>query len=179
MNEEVKEDTSAEPEVPEVDEAIEATKHSRVWIVLGNFALIALFVFYNGPAASIQADCVGRLGTGLGTVLPLFSFTPTRLGGLSFTSSSIGVLVSLSGALTMVVQFFAFPPLEHKLGNVRLYRFAVAFFPLVFLGWPAIARLAKSRVLLDRYPDIGMWIAITGNLLLSGELSCLLTWQGY
>ena len=71
----------------------------------------------------------------------------------------------------MLIQFLAFPPLERRLGNVKLYRFAAAFFPLVFLGWPAIARLAKSQVLHDQYPTAGMWIAITINLMLSGECS--------
>lgn len=50
-----------------------------------------------------------------------------------------------------------------------LYKMAVGVFPLVFLGWPAIARIAKSHVQHKGYPDAAMWIAITVNLFLSGE----------
>lgn len=69
----------------------------------------------------------------------------------------------------MAVQFLLFPYLESKLGTIVLFRCATAFFPVVFLCWPAIARIAKSHVQLSQYPDAGMWAAITVNLVFSGK----------
>ncbi|WVQ94221.1 hypothetical protein IAU59_001299 [Kwoniella sp. CBS 9459] len=69
-------------------------------------------------------------------LLPLFCFTPILAGGLGFRESQIGLAMSIRGVATIIVQLFAFPWLQGKVGTVRLYKILVVLFIPAFVILP-------------------------------------------
>ncbi|WVF66612.1 hypothetical protein IAT40_001352 [Kwoniella sp. CBS 6097] len=69
-------------------------------------------------------------------LLPLFCFTPILAGGLGFRESQIGLAMSIRGVATILVQLFAFPWLQGKVGTVRLYKILVVLFIPAFVILP-------------------------------------------
>ncbi|KAL7419048.1 hypothetical protein Q5752_005884 [Cryptotrichosporon argae] len=78
----------------------------------------------------------------LGSLLPLFLFTPLAAGGLGFSEAQIGTALSVRGAATIAVQLFAFPRLVRQVGTVRLFNVLVALYLPTFLGLPLTHALA-------------------------------------
>ncbi|WVQ82571.1 hypothetical protein IAT38_004701 [Cryptococcus sp. DSM 104549] len=93
-------------------------------------------------------------------LLPLFCFTPTSAGGLSFPSSLIGLAMSIRGVSTIVVQLFAFPWLQTRVGTVRLYKGLVVLFVPAFVLLPATNVLAKKGM------EGRMWAGLAGSMVL-------------
>ncbi|OCF34815.1 hypothetical protein I317_04014 [Kwoniella heveanensis CBS 569] len=69
-------------------------------------------------------------------LMPLFCFTPVLAGGLGFRESQIGLAMSIRGVATIVVQLFAFPWLQPRVGTVRLYKILVVLFIPAFVILP-------------------------------------------
>lgn len=78
-------------------------------------------------------------------LLPLFFFTPVKLGGLGFTEAQIGTALSLRGVATIGVQLFAFPPLVTLVGATRLFRILIALYVPTFLLLPLLNVLARTH----------------------------------
>ncbi|TYJ57491.1 hypothetical protein B9479_001808 [Cryptococcus floricola] len=99
-------------------------------------------------------------GTSFLGLLPLFCFTPTFSGGLSFPSSKIGLAMSIRGVSTIFVQLFAFPWLSSKVGILQLYK------ALVMLFIPAFFILPICNLLARHGQDVGVWIGLSASMIL-------------
>ncbi|WVQ72317.1 hypothetical protein IAR50_001867 [Cryptococcus sp. DSM 104548] len=93
-------------------------------------------------------------------LLPLFCFTPTPSGGLSFPASKIGLAMSIRGVSTIVVQLFAFPWLSKKIGIVRLYKGLVGLFV------PAFVILPGCNVLARYGEEVWVWVGLSASMVL-------------
>lgn len=109
--------------------------------------------------AMLAATSITNLG-----VLPLFLYTPVRLGGIGFTTAQIGKALSGQAIATSCVQVFLFPVIHRRLGTVASYRLAVIFYPLGFLCYP-LTRLAAAH----RAGGDNTWVWIS----LAVQLGCL------
>lgn len=72
---------------------------------------------------------------------------PISLGGLSFPSTITGTVLSSAGLFGVGIQLGVFPPLQKRLGTLRLYKLALSAFLFVPTLLP-LANIAARRGLL-------------------------------
>ncbi|KAM0745677.1 MFS general substrate transporter [Meredithblackwellia eburnea MCA 4105] len=101
----------------------------------------------------------------LDAVLILFCYTRVSLGGLGFDEADIGKALSFSGVCTVVTQLVLFPPLQRRLGTVRMYKTLMALWPAVFALLPVMSYLAKLDIADGRGRD-RVWIVMIVFLLI-------------
>ncbi|KAG2751110.1 MFS general substrate transporter [Suillus brevipes Sb2] len=78
-------------------------------------------------------------------LLPLFLSTPTYLGGLGFTPSSIGSWLAFFGIADGVFQGSFFAKIVDRLGPKRLFCISVSCFVPVMLMFPIMSWLVSAR----------------------------------
>lgn len=128
--------------------ALDLLRDPTIWPLMYSFALMSL------EAISYQA------------LLPIFFFTPVRLGGLGFSEAQIGSALSLRGVATIAVQLFAFPALVTRMGATRLYRILLALYIPTFLLLPLLNVLARGH----GNASVLEWVGV-GAVLLLGAIS--------
>ncbi|KAJ5776602.1 uncharacterized protein N7511_001613 [Penicillium nucicola] len=69
-------------------------------------------------------------------VIPVFWFTPARLGGYGFTPLQISLMMGLSGAAQAAWLLLVFPPLQRKIGTNGVIRLCATAYPFFFLCIP-------------------------------------------
>lgn len=82
-------------------------------------------------------------GDGLDAVFVLYLFTPISVGGLAFSSTQSGRLLSLQGAGAIFVQLFLFVRLQRWIGTLRVYQ-------LSLMGWVLVAALLPIATFIAR-----------------------------
>lgn len=95
--------------------------------------------------------------------LPVFlalAFQPDKLkfpwriaGGLGWDLSQIGMLISTTGFMGMLIILFIFPWMDAKFGTITGYRISVAIFPLVYFFTPWLV-----FTLHDYNPAFPLWL---------------------
>lgn len=80
----------------------------------------------------------------LDAVLVLYLYEPVSLGGLGFSSSSTGIVLSMTGLGGVAVQLLLFPPLQRRMGSLRLYQYSFWAFPLSVLLLPIANLIARA-----------------------------------
>ncbi|KIK35705.1 hypothetical protein CY34DRAFT_561840 [Suillus luteus UH-Slu-Lm8-n1] len=88
---------------------------------------------------------VAFLDVSFRALLPLFLSTPTSLGGLGFSPSSIGSWLALSGIADGVFQGLFFAKIVDRLGPKRLFCISVSCFVPVMLMFPMMSWLVSAR----------------------------------
>ena len=71
--------------------------------------------------------------------------TSVPLGGLGFSSFTIGVVQGVAGLVGGVAQVFAFPPAHRRLGSKWLYTLAYGLFLGVFALFPLLSFVTKRH----------------------------------
>jgi hypothetical protein len=100
-------------------------------------------------------------------LLPLFFSTPTYLGGLGFTPSSIGSWLAMFGVADGLFQAFFFAKFIDRLGPKRIFRFSVSCFAPAMTVFPIMSWLVHTRGAVDH--------AITVTLI--GQLVLIVLWD--
>lgn len=85
------------------------------------------------------------------TVLQLFSLylstpleTPSgNFGGLEWSSSRIGLLMSFLGIVGITLQLMVYPPVAGALGNAAAHKLALYIFPVTYMTIPLLSSLQK------------------------------------
>lgn len=85
-------------------------------------------------------------------VVPVFWFTPVRLGGYGFAPYQISIMMALNGAAQAAWLLVAFPPLQHRYGTNAVLRGCAAAYPFFFLACPL------GNVLLRAGADTAFWV---------------------
>ncbi|KAG1811721.1 MFS general substrate transporter [Suillus subaureus] len=88
---------------------------------------------------------LASLDVAFGALLPLFLSTPTYLGGLGFTPSSIGSWLAFFGVMDGVFQALFFAKIVDRLGPKRLFCMSVSCFPSVIVMFPIMSWLVSAR----------------------------------
>ena len=97
----------------------------------------------------------------IGGVLPLFLYTPVRLGGLGFSEIQIGKALSGQAISTAIIQLSFFPPLQARLGTVGTFRVGAVFYPLACVMFPLTSYIARHEHLSSNGSDrTWTWIAL-------------------
>lgn len=95
------------------------------------------------------------------SLLPLYCYTPISRGGLGFPAADIAKAVSTRSIMTLLIQLLIFPPLQKRVGTLRLYRWLLCGYIPVYIGLPLVNRLARSG------KDGSVWVSLTTVLLMS------------
>lgn len=69
-------------------------------------------------------------------IIPVFWFTPVRLGGYEFTTLQISLMMGLNGAAQAAWLLLVFPPLQKRIGSNGVIRLCASVYPLFFLSCP-------------------------------------------
>ncbi|KAJ3081493.1 hypothetical protein HK102_002310, partial [Quaeritorhiza haematococci] len=75
----------------------------------------------------------------------LWIVTPVVDGGLGFTSTSIGFVLSIMGGVTLFTQLVIYPWLSRYFHALQIYRTSVPLYSLVFLGFPFISKFVQAN----------------------------------
>ncbi|POY73727.1 hypothetical protein BMF94_3265 [Rhodotorula taiwanensis] len=81
----------------------------------------------------------------LDALLVLFCYSPVKIGGLGFKEADIGIALSISGLSSVTFQILLFPPLQLRIGTVRLYRALMSLWPVVYMLFPVMSWCAKEK----------------------------------
>lgn len=96
-------------------------------------------------------------------IFPMFLATQVSDGGLGLEPSTIGICLSITGALAMVLQIAIFPPVQRRIGSAWCFRLSTGSFALVYLTIPLLQRLGGKST-----PVICLWVL----LVLFGRTIC-------
>ncbi|THU88040.1 MFS general substrate transporter [Dendrothele bispora CBS 962.96] len=69
-------------------------------------------------------------------LIPLFCYSSYPSGGVNFSPSQIGLLLSINGVTALISQTLIFPELEVRLGPAKTYQLVITFLPIVFTCLP-------------------------------------------
>ncbi|KAI9835619.1 MAG: hypothetical protein M1838_005274 [Thelocarpon superellum] len=76
-----------------------------------------------------------------------FKFT----GGFGLSTKSIGFIISFQGAYSMAAQLFLFPLVARRFGSLRVFRFVVMLYPVLYLAVPYVVLLPKDLQMVGIY----------------------------
>jgi MFS family permease len=131
------------------DEPLRSLLTPSIIIPIANYAMVAF------------------LDISLLALLPLFFSTPTYLGGLGFTPSSIGLWLAMFGITNGLFQAFFFARIIGRVGPKRLFCFSTLCFAPIMAGFPIMSWLIHTREAVD--------YAITFTLLV--QLFLIILWD--
>ncbi|KAI8058396.1 major facilitator superfamily domain-containing protein [Syncephalis plumigaleata] len=76
-------------------------------------------------------------------IFTMWAATPIILGGLSFTSKEIGLILSVAGIVTLLVQL-TYVPLERRFGSHNLFCMAMLGYAIILFIFPWISLLSGT-----------------------------------
>ncbi len=76
-------------------------------------------------------------------IFPIYASTSPKSGGLGLSPRELGLILSMAGLWSMVLQVFVFPRVQRRMGSVLCLRFAFALYCVVYLFVP-LTRLSLS-----------------------------------
>jgi hypothetical protein len=80
---------------------------------------------------------------------PLMYSSSITLGGLGFSSFTIGIILGVWGIINGIISIFAFPKVLHRFGVRRLYIVAFASYLVCLAAFPVMSVLAKRSGSVD------------------------------
>ena len=98
-----------------------------------------------------------------------FKFT----GGFALSTKTIGFIMSFQGVYSMLAQLFLFPVVVRRFGSLRVFRFIVIVYPLLYLAVPYVVLLPEQFQMLGVYVILA--VKITAQVLAYPSNAILLT----
>ncbi|KAJ3777309.1 major facilitator superfamily domain-containing protein [Lentinula raphanica] len=118
-------------------------------------------------ALSISAFALNFNATAFDVLFVLFCFTPIRNGGLAFSPSTIGFILSSSGVIAAAMQIFIMPVILKRIEASKVYNMSIAAWPVVFAIIPVL-NIISRRGLVEETDSLDVWSKVmlwTGILL--------------
>jgi hypothetical protein len=97
-------------------------------------------------------------------LVPLVWSTPIEMGGLDFSSTSIGLWLSAYGCLNAVIQFVFFPRTVGRLGPGRVVLMSVAVFLIIYSMFP-LENLAARHAIRGGGTTAAIWPLVVFHLV--------------
>ncbi|KAI9825701.1 MAG: hypothetical protein M1832_001045 [Thelocarpon impressellum] len=98
-----------------------------------------------------------------------FKFT----GGFALSSKTIGLIMSFQGIYSMLAQLFLFPIVVRRFGSLKVFRFVVISYPLLYLVVPYVVLLPRELRMIGVYVILA--VKITAQVLAYPANAILLT----
>ena len=110
------------------------------------------------------------------TILPLFFNTPVELGGLGLPPPTIGYILSISGIISGLAQFFFFAHIHNRFGTKNVFIMGLMSAVPTFILFPVLNLWARERGV-----GTGLWVLAATQMIISmglafcwGETFCLM-----
>ncbi|GLJ49546.1 hypothetical protein SUGI_1050790 [Cryptomeria japonica] len=111
--------------------------------------------------SSIIVYCVFSLhDIAYSEIFSLWAVSPKEYGGLSFTTSDVGVVLAITGVGLLIFQLFIFPPLANLVGAILVTRISALLTIPVLTIYPFLAMLS----------GIFLWLALNSASLIKNIL---------
>lgn len=117
------------------------------------------------------------------SLMPLFLYTPIRLGGPQFSPAQIGKALSGQAISVSLLQFTCYVPLQARLGTIGTFRLGAVGYLIAVLLFPVTAYAAshEAQLAFNSGGRTYSWIALacqmfficTGNWAYSSNMSTL------
>jgi len=78
-------------------------------------------------------------------------------GGLGLSTHDVGVILTVNGAVAMVVQGVVFPFLAGKFGVWRLFQVTILLFPIPYFIFPLLAIVPPRALMPNMYAVMTLW----------------------
>ncbi|GAA5986579.1 hypothetical protein JCM10908_003809 [Rhodotorula pacifica] len=104
----------------------------------------SMFTRRVNAALSVYA-MLALITVALDALIVLFCYSPVKIGGLGFKEADIGIALSVSGLSSVTFQILLFPPLQQRVGTVRLYRGLMSLWPIVYSLFPIMSWCAREK----------------------------------
>ncbi|KAH7337116.1 major facilitator superfamily domain-containing protein [Rhizoctonia solani] len=72
----------------------------------------------------------------ISALMVLWLYTPVNIGGMGFSSAEIGTALVIAGLVGNIMSVIVFPPLERRVGALRVYRFSMVMLVATVLTFP-------------------------------------------
>lgn len=105
------------------------------------------------------------LGFAFTAVVPLFWFTPIKLGGLGWSPQVISAFFALVGASQSGWLLFIFPPLQRRYGTTSVWRRSAHCWPPIFSLFIVASLLRRSGAPDALFYPFVVFVTILGGLL--------------
>lgn len=109
------------------------------------------------------------LGLAFTAVIPVFLFTQTSLGGISFSIQQISILLAVAGASQALWILLAFPPLQRSRSTGFVLRACAYVWPVFFAMYPL------ANELLRRDWRVAFWILLPIDMIGGSGVSMAFT----
>ncbi|KAI5077229.1 hypothetical protein GOP47_0007053, partial [Adiantum capillus-veneris] len=132
----------------------DSTSKKRTWKNWGVVSAIAIYFLW------------GLHDMAYSEIFSLWAVSPKKYGGLGFTTSDVGTVLAVSGAVLLVFQLLAYAPLANRFGAIRIIRVAAVVTLLLIALFPLIAKTS----------GVTLWsVLIPANVVKSILSSCVIT----
>ncbi|KIK64332.1 hypothetical protein GYMLUDRAFT_240890 [Collybiopsis luxurians FD-317 M1] len=123
-------------------------------------------------ALSISAFALNFIGTAWDVLFVLFCYTPIENGGLAFSPTTIGFILSSSGLISSALQIFIMPVILKRVEAAKLYNMSISVLPVVFGALPLLNVIARRGLVeetgeLEFIASIMLWIVLVAIVSLS------------
>ncbi|KAF9058548.1 major facilitator superfamily domain-containing protein [Rhodocollybia butyracea] len=123
-------------------------------------------------ALSISAFALNFNRTCFDVLFVLFCYTPIVNGGLGFSPSTIGFILSSSGLISATMQVFVMPVLLKRVEASKLYNIALSGWPISFATLPILNFIARRGLVqatgnLHLVSDIMLWATLVFIIAMS------------
>ncbi|KAJ7136766.1 major facilitator superfamily domain-containing protein [Mycena epipterygia] len=137
---------------------------------MGMFELLAM---PNIRAVSASSSALAFLDVGFSVGFILFCYTPVETGGLGFSVTEIGYVLSISSGIFAFLQFLVMPTLMRRFNIASMYIFCMGVWPITFMLVPLLNLIARMG--LDKPTGAFnplLWVGIS-VMLICWRVSCL------
>lgn len=106
------------------------------------------------------------LAVATSAILPVYLYTPTRLGGMQLSTVHISLYMTIQGASQVLWLLVAFPYLNDRMGTQKLLSAVATFWSPVFAGYIVMnVMLRAAGSLVHEW----LWLAVAPILMLLGS----------
>ncbi|KAF9061692.1 MFS general substrate transporter [Rhodocollybia butyracea] len=95
-------------------------------------------------ALSISAFALEFNSTAFDVLFVLFCYTPILNGGLGFSPSTIGFVLSSSGLISASLQLFVMPIILKRMEASKLYNLSISAWPVVYTALPILNVISRG-----------------------------------
>ncbi|KAJ8595485.1 MFS general substrate transporter [Rhizopogon salebrosus TDB-379] len=108
------------------------------------------------------------------TLLPLFLWTPTYLGGLGFTPSSIGSRLAMFGVVNGIFQALFLAKIVDRIGPKRLLFLSVSCFAPIVTVFPIMSWLVHTKGTFDHAISFALLVQLVLIVIWDMAFACIL-----
>ncbi|KIW17943.1 hypothetical protein PV08_05138 [Exophiala spinifera] len=107
------------------------------------------------------------LGNACSATLPVYFFTPVKMGGFGFSPYQISVYFCIAGFAQALWQLIVFPYLQHRFGTIRVIQASAGCWPVYFISFPIGNILLRHHLERVFWPVGSIFVVLLSGIAMS------------